>query len=243
MLKNETRLIIGSLFVHFSLKHIFIVPKTRLDLQKGDSLKSIGILTFIVVSTLAHANKKDERGLFFRPTWTAAPLCADRPDFLSEPRSESMTSFSDLPSVVLIARDAEYFIEGHKDNERMKLYGYQSFLRPQAGRVLCGDASEKIKDRMSVWAPTLIDNQEEATVGQSVWQFQMLVDSGRFAFWNFKKPSLETRQGLESLIKASGATFKIYQRAHDEYEVLIVKKEGPMIQYLTVRYDAIRKMK
>lgn len=92
-------------------------------------------------------------------------------------------------------------------------------------------------------APTLIDTHKENRVGQSLWQFQLLTDSQRFSFWNLKTAGLRGGESLEDWIKSSGAQYKIYQKTHTEYELMLIKTEGNVTQYLSVRYDSVPNLK
>jgi hypothetical protein len=67
----------------------------------------------------------------------------------------------------------------------------------------------------------------------------MMTDAGKFSFWNLKSSSFGSQQNVEALLKESGATYKMYQRSHDEFELLVTKKEGTITQYLSIRYDAV----
>jgi hypothetical protein len=192
-----------------------------------------------LLSSASFAFKGDGAGKLLRPAFSAAKECSSRPEFLAEMRTEFSGSFAHLPQTLLVARDAEFYVEGTRGADAVQLHGYQSFLKKNSkAQVLCGKASPS-GERFSLVAPTLIDTNKKPRVGQSLWQFQMMTDAGKFSFWNLKSSSFGSQQNVEALLKESGATYKMYQRSHDEFELLVTKKEGTITQYLSIRYDAV----
>lgn len=204
-------------------------------------MKTSGILLLALLSTSAFANNKTS-GRLLQPEFSSAPHCQERPEFLAEMRNEFPGSLSRLPETVLVAREAEFYVEGSND---LKLYGYQSFLKkgPGSSQVLCGNHTPEGRERFSLFAPTLIDTHKKSKVGQSLWQFQMVADGGKYSFWNMKSPSLSQTEALEQWAKSSGVSYKIYQKSHSEYELLMVKNEKGIAQYLSITYDAVPKLK
>jgi hypothetical protein len=196
-------------------------------------------LVLVLISTTSFAFKSEGPGKLLRPSFKEAPACDSRPEFLSEIRTDFTSNLQQLPPTVLVAREAEFYVEGTRENTPVKLHGYQSFLRKNpTSQVLCGKAPTT-GERFSLLAPTLIDTNKNPRVGQSLWQFQMMSDGGKYSFWNLKSPSFGAGQNIEALLKESGATYKVYQRSHDEFELLVTKKEGTITQYLSIRYDAV----
>lgn len=208
-------------------------------------MKTSGFLLLVLLSTTSFAVKRDPAGRLLRPDFHAASECQERPEFLSEMRNDFLGTLSRLPETVLVAREAEFYVEGTEKGDDVKLHGFQSFLSHEtsSAEVLCANAAPDLKERFALFAPTLIDTRKEARVGHSLWQFQMMVDSGKYAFWNMKTPSFKPSQNLEDYLKASGATYKIYQKSHDEYELMIVKKSDSTTEYLLIIYDAIPSLK
>ncbi|MGE5087063.1 MAG: hypothetical protein ACM3MG_12230 [Bacillota bacterium] len=204
-------------------------------------MKTSGILLLALLSTSAFAHNKSS-GRLMQPEFSSAPHCQGRPEFLTEMRNEFPGNLSHLPETVLVAREAEFYVDGGND---LKLYGYQSFLKkgPGSSQVLCGSQSSEGRERFSLLAPTLIDTHKKSKVGQSLWQFQMVTDGGKYSFWNMKSPSLGPMEALEQWAKSAGASYKIYQKSHSEYELLMVKNEKGIAQYLSITYDAVPKLK
>lgn len=206
-------------------------------------MKTSGILLLVLLSTTSFAVKNESAGKLLRPEFNRAPDCDHRPEFLTDLRAEFVGNLASLPETVLVARNAEYYVEGEQAGTPIKLHGFQSFLKSSpSAEVLCGNSSDASKERFSLMAPTLIDTNEKTKVGQSLWQFQMMTEGTKYSFWNLKSAARTEKQDLESFLKNAGATYKIYQRSHDEYELLIVKKERDVTQYLSIRYDAVQKM-
>lgn len=165
--------------------------------------------------------------------------------FLTELRNDFLGSLSRLPETVLVAREVEFYVEGRERGEPVKLHGYQSFLKKDVGNseVLCANAAVDLKERFSLFGPTLIDTRKQPKVGQSLWQFQMMTEGNKYSFWNFKSPSFKEGETLEKYLNSTGATYKIYQKTHTEYELLLVKQGEGLTQYLSITYDAVPHLK
>lgn len=207
-------------------------------------MKTSGFLLLVLLSTSSFAVKKDGSGRLIQPQFTSAPVCDERPEFLTEMRNEFVGTLSRLPETVLVARDAEYYIEGKQAGEAVKLYGYQSFLQEtSASQILCGSTAQTAKERFSLLAPTLIDTRKQPKIGQSLWQFQLFTEGNKYSFWNLKSPSLKNKGELEKWLKSSGAQYKVYQRSHTEFELMLVKKDRDVTQYLSIRYDSVPNLK
>ncbi|WP_373998358.1 hypothetical protein [Bdellovibrio bacteriovorus] len=206
-------------------------------------MKTSGFLLLVLLSTSSFAVKNADAGRLLQPQFSTAPACDERPEFLNEMRADFVGTLSRLPETLLVARDAEFYVEGQ--GQETKLYGYQSFLKGQSSEpsVLCGNSKEEGRRRFALFAPTLIDTYKKPKVGQSLWQFQMMTDGSKFSFWNLKSPSFPQKEQLEAWIQSAGAQYKIYQRSHNEYELLLVKKDGETTQYLSIRYDAVKSLK
>lgn len=203
-------------------------------------MKTSGFLLLVLISTTSFAFKGEAPGKLLRPQFMTAPACDNRPEFLTELRSEFVGSLKRLPETVLVARDVEYYVESTSGAEKTRLHGYQSFMKASvSGQILCGNVSQDLGQRFSLLAPTLIDTHKKHRAGQSLWQFQLLTEAQRFSFWNLKSAAMPQNENLEEWLESSGAQYKIYQRSHTEFELMLVKKEGETSQYLSVRYDAV----
>lgn len=200
-------------------------------------MTTFGSLLLTLLATTSFAFKSEGPGKLLRPIFKEAPECSSRPEFLSEVRTDFSSSLNHLPQTLLVARDVEYYVEGKRGEESVKLHGYQSFVKQNA-QVVCGKPSVTA-ERFTLVAPTLIDNNQKPKVGQSLWQFQIMTEGKKVSFWNLKSSSFGSAPDLQNLLKDSGATYKVYQRSHDEFELLVTKKEGDITQYLSIRYDSI----
>ncbi|MDG0815253.1 hypothetical protein [Bdellovibrio svalbardensis] len=212
--------------------------------MKSSCLAS-GFLLLALFSTTSFAVKQEPAGRMLRPKFHSAPDCQDRPEFLTEMRNDFLGGLSRLPETVLVAREVEFYVEGNENGGPVKLHGYQSFLRTNVGssEVLCANAAPDLKERFSLYAPTLIDTRKQPKVGQSLWQFQMMTEGNKYSFWNFKTPSFQQNEALEAYLKSTGATYKIYQKTHTEFELLLVKQTEGVTQYLSITYDAVPHLK
>ncbi len=202
-------------------------------------MKTSGILLLVLLSTSSFAVNQDSIGRLLQPQFAAAPACTSRPEFLTEMRSDFVATLGHLPETVLVARDAQYYVEGKHAGEALKLHGYQSFLKTSPSQVLCGTGSQNLKERFSLFAPTLIDTHKKPKVGQSLWQFQMMTEGEKYSFWNLKSPSAQNMDEMEKWLKERGAQYKFYQISHNEFELLLVKKDKEVTQYLSIRYDSV----
>lgn len=204
-------------------------------------MRTTGLLLLALISTSSFAVKREPAGRILRPEFRTAPDCQERPEFLSEMRNDFLGSLARLPETVLIAREAEFYVEGSEKGEALKMHGYQSFLQKglRGSEVLCGNSAPQLKERFALFAPTLIDTRKIPQVGQSLWQFQMMAENNRYSIWNMKTPSFKQGEALEDYLKTSGASYKIYQKTHSEYELLLIKKTEGVTQYLSITYDAV----
>lgn len=207
-------------------------------------MKTSGVLLLVLLSTSSFAVKNENAGKLLRPEFLQAPQCDQRPEFLTDMRAEFVSNLASLPETVLVARNAEFYIEGEQAGAPIRLHGYQSFLKSNSeAEVLCGNSAESVNNRFALMAPTLIDTHQKMKVGQSLWQFQMMAEGSKYSFWNLKSKTNGKKETLEAWLKNAGANYKIYQRTHDEYELLIVKKDKEVTQYLSIRYDAVSRIK
>lgn len=209
------------------------------------SLSRIGMTVLAVSLVSAPATAlKPKAGRLVNPLFFKAPDCSSRPEFLVETRPEVPGGLSALPKAVLVARDAEMWIEGRaEDGAALRVHAYQSFVQKKSrshGKVLCGSMPENFADRFSLVAPTLIDVSEDKRVGNSLWQFQVIADHKGFSVWNKKSPSLSKAESLAELLSGMKAQYRLYQISHNEYELLLQKDVGGVTQTLSLRYEVAR---
>lgn len=210
------------------------------------SLSHFGLTVTAValMATPATALKTSKTaGRLVNPLFFSAPECGERPEFLNENRTPVAGGFGALPKAVLVARDAEMWVEGSSDGSPVKMHAFQSFVKPKTralGRVLCGSTPMNFSDRFSLVAPTLIDVSAGRHVGNSVWQFQVIADNKGYSVWNKQSPSFSKASQLENLLRDQKSEYRLYQLNHNEYELLIQKDVAGVTQTLSVRYEALR---
>lgn len=201
--------------------------------------------TIVLFTTITQAERKDASSGMVHINFTDAPDCEGRPEFITEVRADLLGGFEKLPKVVLVASDAEYYAELKKSDSKIKIHSYQSFAGPHPddkSKLICGHAKNLEKVRFSIFAPTLIDTTVSQKVGQSLWQFQMVADQQGFSVWNKKSLAFSEKDSLEKNLMRFGGNYRVYQISHDQYEVVVSKDTDDMIQYLSVKYDAVKSL-
>lgn len=187
---------------------------------------------------------KNRPGRIMSPVYFAAPECSDHLEANLEPRTEVPGGFENLPKGLLVARDADYSIEGRsQQGQPIRIQAYQSFLKDkqrQYGKVLCGSVPEEYADRLSMFAPTLIDLGSGRKTGHSFWQFQVLTDGKAFSVWNKKSPSLASTDKIEKQLKDLKTNYRLYQIGHNEYELVVTKEVAGLNHQVSIRYDAVK---
>lgn len=178
-------------------------------------------------------------------SYSEAPECEGRPEFITEVRPQIIGGFEKLPSMVLVARDAEYYIESKVGGENVKIHSYQSFEAASASdtKVVCGSSAKSTKNlRFSLLAPTLIDATPSKKVGQSLWQFQMLAAPKGFSAWNQRSLALTQQESLEKTLGDFGGSYQIYQLSPEKYELVVSKSTSSVLQYLSIKFDAVKSL-
>ncbi|MGZ3745629.1 MAG: hypothetical protein ACXWRE_01035 [Pseudobdellovibrionaceae bacterium] len=199
--------------------------------------------SLVLFTDITQAERKDLGSDFIKISFLAAPNCEGRPDFITEVRSEIIDGFMKLPSVALVAKEAEYYIESKNTENSLKIHSFQSFLNPKAkneSKIICGQVKGAEAFRFSLFAPTLIDMTRSQRIGQSFWQFQLLTDKEGFSIWNKRSLAFIEGENIEKALMKFGGIYRIYKLSHDQYEVVVSKDTGNIAQYLSVKYDVIR---
>ena len=206
----------------------------------------ISALTLTLLTLLsAHvvAAPEPRAGRLVKPLAFSAPDCTDRPAFLSETRQEVAGGLAGLPKNVLVAREAQMWVEGKTtEGEDLKIHSFQSFVRPKTraiGRVLCAHGSPTTMGRYSLVAPTVIDSSLDRRTGHSMWQFQVIAEGQAFSVWNKKSQALSMGPTVEMTLKNLKTPYKLYQLSAKEYELILQKDVGGLSQTLSVRYEAM----
>lgn len=211
--------------------------------MKSQSLFVLGVVSFsmisqsLVASVRLPANTQVAKQL----TYSQVNNCTQRPEFLTHPKVESVSRFEQLPKALYVAQEVEYYVEGSSPSgQPVQAYSVQSFESKNLNKnpeVVCGDMSNDENRRYTMQAPTIIDSTINQKVGTTFWQFQLLSKDKELSAWNLKSPSLSRSIQLEKTLKDFKATYKIYQVSHNEFEVLLIKKEQGTQHYLKVKYQ------
>jgi hypothetical protein len=194
-------------------------------------------------SNVAHALKEPLKGKLVLPNYQTVSACGERPDFLSESRTELVGSIDKLPQMgLLVAREAEYYIDGKTEGGLpVRVHGYQSFVAHSKNQILCGAGAKGVQERFSLIAPTLIDTTVAQKTGSSLWQFQILAKEDQFSAWNIKSPLGAGPAAMAKALSKPGTQYHMYQVGYNEYEMMVIRESKGVKQYLSVRYDAVAK--
>lgn len=225
---------------------LFILTSRRITVGVK-LLSQIGTLAAATLLSVqpAIAVMSPKGGRLLTPLFFKASDCQERPEFLSELRTEVPGGFEALPKAVLVARDAEMWVEGPASGSGndLRVHAYQSFMKAPTrslGKILCGSSSAELMDRFSLHAPTLIDGSKDKKVGNSFWQFQVIADRQSYSVWNKKSSLFSQAEKIEKVMKDLKATYRLYQIGHNEYELLVQREDAGVIQTLSVRYEALK---
>lgn len=201
--------------------------------------------TTVLFATITQAERKESLLGLMKLSFTMAPTCDGRPDFITEVRPEIIGGFEKLPQLVLVANEADYYVESKNSDANLKIHSYQSFTAGsglQKSKIICGNTKTGENLRYSLFAPTLIDTTKTQKVGQSLWQFQVLSDKEGFSVWNQRSLAYNNSENLEKALMKFGGNYRIYQLSHDQYEVVVSKDTEGVTQYLSIKYDAVKSL-
>lgn len=175
----------------------------------------------------------------FKPSFIEAATCAARPEFVSSLTKESqIKDLNSLPkNLILVAKDAEYYVEGLSE-KNLRIHSFQSFAgQRKAAEVLCGSATAQSAGlRLQMSAPTIIDFTPTQKIGNSLWSFQLQTSQNQVSAWNRKSPVVANK--FDKLFE-NGTDVRVFQLSHDEFEIVISKKEDGILKAVSIRYDAI----
>jgi hypothetical protein len=185
-------------------------------------------------------------GKIVKPLFFQVPTCDTSPDFLQDAkRTEIIGGLESLPKGVLIARDAEMWVEAKSKvtSAKVQMHTYQSFVNKKSrtqAQVVCATSPQDFASRFSIAAPTLIDTSKEKKTGHSMWLFQAIADNQAYSVWNKKSTTTDKQQKFDLNANHQGEKYKLYQVSQSEYEIIAQKDEGDSIQTLSVRYEMIK---
>jgi hypothetical protein len=211
-------------------------------------VKSFLMLVFgatILFTTITQAERRELLTGLMKLSFTEAPGCDGRPEFITEVRPELIGGFEKLPQLLLVANEADYYVETKNHENGLKIHSYQSFATTspnENSKIVCGNSKNIEAFRSSLFAPTLIDTTKNKKVGQSLWQFQMLADKEGFSVWNKRSLAFTEGENLEKALLKFGGNYRIYQLSNDQYEVVVSKDTEGLTQYLSIKYDAVKSL-
>lgn len=201
--------------------------------------------TTVLFTTITQAERREALSGLMKLNFAVAPTCEGRPEFITEVRPEIIGGFEKLPQLVLVANEAEYYVESKNSDANLKIHSYQSFAtasHSEKSKIVCGNTKSSENIRYSLIAPTLIDTTKTKKIGQSLWQFQVLSDKEGFSVWNQRSLAFNDNENLEKALMKFGGNYRIYQLSHDQYEVVVSKDTDGATQYLSIKYDAVKSL-
>lgn len=201
--------------------------------------------TTVLFATITQAERKESLSGMMKLSFNMAPTCDGRPEFITEVRPEIIGGFEKLPQLVLVAHEAEYYVESKNSDSNLKIHSYQSFATGSSlekSKIICGNTKQSESLRYALFAPTLIDTTKAQKVGQSLWQFQVLSDKEGFSVWNQRSLAFNDGENLEKALLKFGGNYRIYQLSHNQYEVVVSKDTEGATQYLSIKYDAVKSL-
>lgn len=199
-------------------------------------LSFIALLALLLLPLISTAQEEIVREPQSEDVRKDIKVCPENPQFLSYSKTELTEGFAALPKMIFVALQADYYIES-KD-KKFRIQSFQNFKRPES-KLICGSLSEK-SHSFAMYAPTLIDRSEDKKVGDSWWQFQLMVDGKKFGVWNTKSRLFSKSGSFEAKLK--DFSVKVFQVDLDPnlYEIVLQRAEGDFIETISVRYDAHR---
>jgi hypothetical protein len=175
--------------------------------------------TTVLLATITQAERKEPLSGGMKHGFTVAPNCEGRPDFITEVRPDIIGGFGKLPQIVLVANEADYYVESKNTNSSLKIHSYQSFTSTspkQKAKIICGNVKTTENFRFTLFAPTLIDTTNAKKIGQSLWLFQLLTDKEGFSIWNKRSLAFADDENLEKALLRFGGNYRIYQLSTDQ---------------------------
>ena len=80
--------------------------------------------TTVLFATITQAERKESFSGLMKLNFTLAPNCEGRPEFITEVRPEIIGGFAKLPQLVLVANEAEYYVESKNSEAQLRIHSY-----------------------------------------------------------------------------------------------------------------------
>lgn len=150
------------------------------------------------------------------------------------------SSIHDFPRGIYIAREAHYIV----DTSTVQLKSYQSFVTAQSKMICSSIKSNKLYQKKNevnhfeTRAPVLLDLTESNKVGNSLWQFHMLLSPEKTGLWNKVSKILSMNFKFDEFIKGSDYQIFIKQVFSNQIQLTFLKEnELQGKEYLVILYD------
>jgi hypothetical protein len=172
---------------------------------------------------------------------TLLPACEKSPTFLTANKNILRGGMKAIPKGMLVAREANFYVESRTfEGTLVKIQSHQSFINSKSNtkpKVVCGSSEAPLKNRFSMMAPTLINNDAEAQSKNIFWQFQVLAENTKLSSWNTKSLALSSSQDLERTLGSLGYEAKVFQLSSSQFEIVYSQKLADKNQALSIIYD------
>lgn len=111
-----------------------------------------------------------------------APVCTEPPSFVEAKHYEGI-DFNHLPERVFVARSLEVWAaQKEKGYKIMARHNFKSMK----SEVRCSKPPYEGSVNLNAWIPALLDLSREKKWGDSIWQFQALIQAKRVGVWSQK---------------------------------------------------------
>lgn len=203
------------------------------SLQRGTLMKlSFMIKGAFVILAMALPGVASGTGTATLPH---VPECqGGRPDVFQEIRAP--LSLSALPSAVLIARTADVWIENKESG--LKIWARHNFKTGQKSFV-CASIPTAAATHTSVPLVVLYDRTAAAKVGDSLWQFQIMVRDRKMGLWNQKTGIMTVKDLLNLDSQTRNPQWKVEFESTllDEPTLRGAQSSGAVESISVIRYD------
>ena len=149
-------------------------------------------------------------------------------------------SSRELPKSILIAHNASIYFENIKSGE-LKLKATQSFVLP-ISKIDCASPDHGDSLAVNFTAPVLLDLSDRATVGNSVWQFNLMAKGQKVGIWNQVSQLLSHAFKFEDWLAVQKNEISFYQISHDQYEIVIRSQNKIDRKILVLSFDSVREL-
>jgi hypothetical protein len=167
--------------------------------------------------------------------------CEKAPEFLNLQKTASLLKgLEALPNMIFVGRIADHYVQTKSGN--LKMWSQHSFKLGKSS-ILCASARGSMDFISSIYAPTLLDQSRDRSVGNSFWQFQLVSENQKFGVWNRKSRLLNSGESIEKALLKLGIQVQVFQVTHEEFDLVFTKETETAIEVLAIRYDSVPSLK